>query len=81
MRRREFIAGLASAAAWPVGAKAQQAAMPLVGVLNAISSAGYARELVALRQGLNDGGYIEGRNVAIEYRAADGDYGHLPAPT
>jgi putative ABC transport system substrate-binding protein len=79
MRRREFIAVLGSAAAWPVVARAQQPAVPTVGVLNAISSVGYARELAALRQGLNEGGYVEGRNLAIEYRAADGKYGQLSA--
>jgi putative ABC transport system substrate-binding protein len=79
MRRREFIVGMGGAVAWPMTAWAQQRAMPVVGVLNATSSAGYERELVAFRQGLNDGGYIDGRNVSIEYRAADGKYGQLPA--
>ena len=78
MNRREIIAGLGSAVAWPVVARAQQAATPVVGVLNAISSAGRAHELAAFRQGLNDGGYVEGRNVAIEYRSADGQYEQLP---
>jgi putative ABC transport system substrate-binding protein len=79
MRRRTFIAGLGSAAAWPVVAQAQQPAVPMVGVLNATSSEGYARELAAFRQGLSEGGYVEGRNVAIEYRSADGQYERLPA--
>jgi putative tryptophan/tyrosine transport system substrate-binding protein len=78
MRRREFMAGL-GAAAWPVVARAQQPVMPLIGVLNAASSMGYARELVAFRQGLNESGYVEGRNVAIEYRSAEGQYDRLPS--
>src|SRR6516164_1299551 len=79
MKRREFIAGLGSAALCSRLASGQQPLTPVVGVLNATSSVGYARELVAFRQGLNEGGYVEGRNVAIEYRSADGHYEQLPA--
>jgi putative tryptophan/tyrosine transport system substrate-binding protein len=75
MRRRQFIAGFGSAAAWPFTVRAQQHAVPVIGVLNAISSVGRAR---AFRQGLNEGGYVEGRNVAIEYLSAEGQYERLP---
>jgi putative ABC transport system substrate-binding protein len=68
MRRRDFIAGLGSAAAWPVVAGAQQPAVPVVGFLNSGSQDRYSPLLDAFRQGLKDGGYVEGRNVAIETR-------------
>jgi putative ABC transport system substrate-binding protein len=78
IRRREFIAGLGSAAAWPVVARAQQPAVPVVGFLNSGSQDRYRPLLDAFRQGLKDGGYVEGRNVAIETRWAEGHSARLP---
>ena len=73
MRRRDFIAGLGSAAAWPVAARAQQPAMPMIGVMSPLSVATAARNLAALRNGLRDLGYTEGLNIKIEYRFGDGN--------
>ena len=79
MRRREFIKVIAaSGAAWPIVARAQQAAMPVVGFLNSTTPKLYARQLSAFRQGLSETGYIEGQNVAIEYRWAEGQTDRLP---
>lgn len=79
MRRREFIAGLTGAAAWPLAAPAQQPKTPVIGLLNAVSFEGpYAVPVAAIRQGLQETGFVEGQNLAIEYRTADGQYERLP---
>jgi putative ABC transport system substrate-binding protein len=79
LRRREFIAGLGVAAAWPLAARAQQRAMPLVGWLSTRNSETDAYVLPAFRRGLNRQGYVEGRNVLIEYRWSDTQDDRLPA--
>src|SRR5262249_49765487 len=80
MRRREFISLLGRAAtAWPLGAHAQPASMPVIGFLSGVSPGPFTQRLDAFRQGLNEAGTIEGRNVTIEYRWAEGQYDRLPA--
>jgi putative ABC transport system substrate-binding protein len=78
MRRREFIAGLAGMVAWPLAAWAQQPAMPVIGFLSGSVSTSISPAVAAFRAGLNEMGFVEGRNVAIEFRWAEGDYQRLP---
>jgi putative ABC transport system substrate-binding protein len=78
MRRREFITLLGSAAVWPIPARAQQSAVPVIGVVNAGSLEASASRVAAFRKGLSETGYVEGQNVAVEYHWFSGQYDRLP---
>jgi putative ABC transport system substrate-binding protein len=79
MRRREFITLLSGTAAWPLAARAQRPLQSVIGYLNSATPKTFARLTAAFSQGLDEAGYAEGRNVAIEYRWAEGEYDRLPA--
>jgi ABC-type uncharacterized transport system substrate-binding protein len=78
MRRREFITLLGGTAAWPLTARAQQQPMPVVGFLHPSSPEPFGHIVNGFRRGLNDSGFVEGQNVAIEYRWGEGHYDRLP---
>jgi putative ABC transport system substrate-binding protein len=79
MRRRDFIRAIALSSAWPLAARAQQQAIPVVGFLNAASPGPLRQQIAAFLEGLNQSGYVEGKNVRVEYRWAEGQYDRLPA--
>src|SRR6516162_4461268 len=79
IERRKFLATLGAAAAWPLAAHAQQAAMPVVEFLHPGASEIGARDVAAFRKGLQESGYVEGQNVAVEYHWLEGQYDRLPA--
>src|SRR5437773_12297388 len=79
LKRREFITLFGAATAWPLAARAQPAKVARIGFLGLVSPSSHASRVAALRAGLRDLGYVEGKNILIEFRWAEGDYQRLPA--
>jgi len=78
MRRREVIGLLGGVAAWPIAARGQQPSMPVVGFLSSLRAIDASHVMAAFRQGIAEAGYVEGRNVTIDYHWAAGEYDRLP---
>jgi putative tryptophan/tyrosine transport system substrate-binding protein len=79
MRRRDFIIGIAGSAAWPIAVRAQQTPMPVIGHLHTATAKGFASRVAGFRNGLKAVGFVEGQNIAVEYRWAEGQYDRVPA--
>jgi putative ABC transport system substrate-binding protein len=79
MRRRKFITLVGGAVTWPFAVRAQQSAMPLIGFLNSQSAGSFSHLVAGFQQGLRESGFLEGQNIQIEYRWAEGQYERLPA--
>ena len=77
--RRELLTALGGAAAWPLAARAQQSALPVIGYLSAAAAGGDDRLITALRQGLKEGGYVQGQNIEVLFRYAENQFGRLPS--
>ena len=79
MRRRDFITGLGSAAAWPLSGQAQQGTLPVVGLVSLAAADVFADDMRAFHNGLGDAGYVDGQNVSIEYHWLDGQSSGVPS--
>src|SRR5262249_38393590 len=79
IRRRKFLATLGGTAAWPLAARAQQTAMPVIGFLHIASPGAYVHVIAGFRRGLAESDFVEGRDITVEYRWGDGELGRMPS--